>query len=287
MQRASALMQPRNLPNRDTADPGADPDSVHWVTGVAGAIAALGGPGFWDVLIAGIGALVEHQGAVVFRYRAHNEPDFLFGDFRNQVSRGDFREYRKRAYLLDPFYLAYLDRQPDGVHMLRDLAADRFFFSEYCRTYYVQTGLADEVGIFCRLADDDLVIVSLVRRKGTSGLSAKGIRALRLLSPLFTSLVRRHLEQAESLLGKPRPATSGPPAARLHFGGDDKLTQREAAIADLILRGHSSPSMALLLGISVETVKVHRRHIYTKLRISSQAELFSRAMSRSAAGDRR
>jgi DNA-binding CsgD family transcriptional regulator len=45
--------------------------------------------------------------------------------------------------------------------------------------------------------------------------------------------------------------------------------------------------MALLLDISVETVKVHRRHIYKKLLISSQAELFSLAMSRSSSNERR
>lgn len=257
------------------------------MAGFADTILALGSPRFWDALIIGIGALVENQGAVVFRYTARREPTFVFGDFRNQVSRGEFRQYRKRAYLLDPFYLAYLERRPGGVHTLKDLAADRFFFTEYYRTYYVQTGLSDEVGIFCWIKPDDLVIVSLVRRKGAAGLSVPGVRALRQLAPLVTSLVRRHVAASPSSGTPAAPPRTESEPAQLHFGEDGVLTQREAAIANLILRGHSSPSMALLLGISVETVKVHRRHIYKKLLISSQAELFSLAMSRSAASGQR
>lgn len=53
------------------------------------------------------------------------------------------------------------------------------------------------------------------------------------------------------------------------------LTRREAQLAALILQGHSNLSAALDLGISRETVKVHRRNIYRKLDISSQAELFA------------
>jgi DNA-binding CsgD family transcriptional regulator len=44
--------------------------------------------------------------------------------------------------------------------------------------------------------------------------------------------------------------------------------------------------MALILGISVETIKVHRRHIYQKLAISSQAELFALAMNRPGGSDK-
>ena len=39
-------------------------------------------------------------------------------------------------------------------------------------------------------------------------------------------------------------------------------------------------SMARLLAISAETVKVHRRNLYAKLGIASQAELFSQFLAR-------
>ncbi len=42
----------------------------------------------------------------------------------------------------------------------------------------------------------------------------------------------------------------------------------------MILRGHSSLSISLHLGIAEGTVKNHRKHLYFKLGISSQSELF-------------
>jgi DNA-binding CsgD family transcriptional regulator len=43
----------------------------------------------------------------------------------------------------------------------------------------------------------------------------------------------------------------------------------------LILSGCSNKEVASKLSISAETVKVHRRHVYTKLNIKSPQELFS------------
>ena len=43
----------------------------------------------------------------------------------------------------------------------------------------------------------------------------------------------------------------------------------------LILSGHSAPQVAAVLGVSLDTAKVHRRNIYGKLGVSSLAELFS------------
>ncbi|MFT3965295.1 MAG: LuxR C-terminal-related transcriptional regulator [Sphingobium sp.] len=64
--------------------------------------------------------------------------------------------------------------------------------------------------------------------------------------------------------------------------GDDKLTAREFGIAMMILAGGSTMAIAEKLDISIATVKVHRRHIYAKLNISCQAELFALAFRRAS-----
>jgi DNA-binding CsgD family transcriptional regulator len=46
-------------------------------------------------------------------------------------------------------------------------------------------------------------------------------------------------------------------------------------VATLILKGHSSASVSTVAGITVGTVKIHRKNIYRKLSISSQSELLS------------
>ena len=55
---------------------------------------------------------------------------------------------------------------------------------------------------------------------------------------------------------------------------DGLLPPRAVEITSLILRGHSTMSIAERLGIVEGTVKIHRKNIYHKLGISSQAELF-------------
>ena len=52
------------------------------------------------------------------------------------------------------------------------------------------------------------------------------------------------------------------------------LTERESQVINLVLHGHSTKTIAEKLSISVETVKLHRKHAYAKLEVSSQAELF-------------
>jgi DNA-binding CsgD family transcriptional regulator len=53
------------------------------------------------------------------------------------------------------------------------------------------------------------------------------------------------------------------------------LSAREAEIVTMILQGHSTESIALRLDIAPGTVKIHRKNIYRKMQISTQAELFA------------
>ena len=66
--------------------------------------------------------------------------------------------------------------------------------------------------------------------------------------------------------------------------GDGALTDREGQIVELTLRGHSSKAIGRLLSISPGTVRIHRRNVYSKLRINSQGELFSLFLDTIGAG---
>jgi DNA-binding NarL/FixJ family response regulator len=56
--------------------------------------------------------------------------------------------------------------------------------------------------------------------------------------------------------------------------GHPLLTPREQQIINAILHGHTSKALASELGISVETVKLHRKNAYRKLAVRNQTELF-------------
>lgn len=63
-------------------------------------------------------------------------------------------------------------------------------------------------------------------------------------------------------------------SAKLASGvDDDDLTGREREILRAIALGHTNQEIAGQLRLSVRTIEAHRRHVATKLRLSSRAEL--------------
>jgi two-component system response regulator NreC len=70
-------------------------------------------------------------------------------------------------------------------------------------------------------------------------------------------------------------------AARLVLGEpEDDLTQRERDVLRLIALGHTNQEIAGRLFLSVRTIEAHRRHILTKLRLTTRADLVRYALER-------
>jgi two-component system, NarL family, response regulator NreC len=68
-------------------------------------------------------------------------------------------------------------------------------------------------------------------------------------------------------------------AARLVLGEpEDDLTQRERDVLRLIALGHTNQEIAGRLFLSVRTIEAHRRHILTKLRLATRADLVRYAL---------
>ena len=62
-------------------------------------------------------------------------------------------------------------------------------------------------------------------------------------------------------------------------GKDYQLTAREKEILQSLSRGNSFKLIAAELGISLETVRTHIKHIYDKLHVQSQIEAVSKAIT--------
>lgn len=60
--------------------------------------------------------------------------------------------------------------------------------------------------------------------------------------------------------------------------GEDRLTPHERRILKLMVEGASYKAMAQTLGVSLNTVSFHVRHIYAKLEVHSKAEAVSKAL---------
>ncbi|MBB3310459.1 DNA-binding CsgD family transcriptional regulator [Rhizobium sp. BK196] len=235
---------------------------------------------FGDTFRQMMAALVRFDYVVVFAYRGKERPIDLYSTFDREEHVVFVTLYQAGPYLLDPFYHTARERR-EGVFRMRELAPDRFFSSEYYRTYYVQTGLAEEIGFFVPVDGDITVVLSLMRRERTGVFPTAEFATLKKVEPLVASMVKhywaglapRFVAQLAAR-GKSRRKSEVMPRADTVWH-DLNLTGRETAIVELVLQGHSSESIGLKLNISTGTVKVHRRNVYRKLGISSQTQLLS------------
>jgi len=220
---------------------------------------------------------IDNLVAIVFRslgsplilhQKSPQEPNF----FRMMYTQG--------AYLLDPFFLASKDERRSGIHRLKHLAPDRFIESEFYRNYYAKVSMIDEIGLLSPFDDELTIHLSLGRRLGSARFGAREFRAFSHIAPILVALLRRQARAAIQSWRNPAA-----PNSQAEAGGkvidiaqdwlkDFHATARETEIAALILQGHSNISIGQALRISGETVKVHRKHLYAKLSISSQTELF-------------
>ncbi|MCU9850537.1 helix-turn-helix transcriptional regulator [Defluviimonas sp. WL0024] len=250
-----------------------------WLEPTGKLIAAIGQAEFPRLLSEALRGIAPFDYTVVFGYLGAARPMDLFDDFPQGKRRIFVEDYQEGPYLLDPFYLACTQPVETGLYRMRDLAPDRFYQGEYFRSYYVQTGLAEEVGYFIDVAGGAMVVVSLMRAR--KAFSAKEIRDFRQYWPVVSAASRRHWSNLPSRIDSTAGATPDHPmhtSVEQAFAnlGEGTLTPREREVVEYTLKGHSADAVGRILGISSGTVRIHRRNIYAKLRIRSQGELFSR-----------
>ena len=221
--------------------------------------------------------LTTFDHAVIFAYRGEQRPLDLYSTFGVDEYDIFVSQYLAGPYLLDPFFRAATSNR-SGVWRMRELAPDRFFSSEYFRSYYVKTGLAEEIGFFIPITDDCLVVLSLMRKEVSGTFTPAEFTQIRKAEPVVRSMVQHFWRDV------PR-RFDGTKAGRKKRGPEQDLslrvwsklglTGRETTIIELVLQGHSSESIGLTLQIATGTVKVHRRNVYRKLGIASQTQLLS------------
>jgi DNA-binding CsgD family transcriptional regulator len=93
------------------------------------------------------------------------------------------------------------------------------------------------------------------------------------LSPVIVVLAKRHWSGLAAATGPADDVTRGLIGALADQGVE--ITPRQAEVALMIQRGHSTPSIGLGAGLSLRTVKVFRRQLHARFRLPRQAELFA------------
>ena len=240
-----------------------------WQRAVAAMIGALATDQFYPHFARSCELVSGYQSALIVWLSAAHRPINLYDDLPDELAKASTRPWFEGAYLLDPFYALFTGKAPEGIYHLLDLAPDNFFDGEYYRSYYTLTGLTDECGLLINLDADHSILVSLGNR-GAPPTKKNQLANLQTVMPVLSALC--HKQQSA---GAGEITLSAPLDRAFRNFGRDHLSARECEVIQLILKGHSNKSIAQLLEISVDTVKVYNKRFHTKLDISSQAELFS------------
>lgn len=251
-----------------------------WYVALGDLLSLAGSPDFPDALASTVRSLTQFDYTVTFAYNGPDTPVCLHHTFQPKQFEIHVTEYEIGPYLLDPFYKASINGLRSGLYRLAELAPDQFYKSEYYRSYYVQTGPVDEIAFFIPGNRNWTIVTSLMRAPSQPAFSAHDLRTLRCIEPLLRKIVEAHW-QADDRLKAVNSAQDEKEVLRrtvqdaLRHWGMPALTPREMEVVGLVLEGHSSESISNILGISAGTVRIHRKNIYAKMRISSQRELFA------------
>lgn len=244
-------------------------------TCLAQAIAGLRQDGFGQALWVLFQAMARPDNLIVMAYRDAGPPVVLLHRAENQhVFARLETTYLSGAYRLDPYYDLHLGRSEEGAYRIRDIAPDAFQRSRYYTEYFGATTLIDEIAFALPLAEGISLNLCLGRDVGSGQLFRKADHAVcKRLVPVIAALARAEWRDLDIGMGEAEDT----PALLIRTAGQQgiRLSVRQAEVADLILRGHSTPSIAMHLGVSPQTVKVFRKQLYQRCRISSQAELFA------------
>lgn len=244
-----------------------------WNALMASAVEAIGTPQFPQTLETALHKAVAFEMMNGFIYSADGRAHDLYND-RIKGNRSTIvDQYLGGAFALDPFYAATRCDQSPRFIAMRALAPTPFDQSEYYRQHYAHTGIVDECGFVFGLPDGSYAVLSLSQVGSTSPFDDHTVRFFGQVAPLICAICAKHWSHVHTTV----KVTS--PEEALRGFGHATLTRREAEIVTLMLKGHSSLSIASVLELSFHTIKVHRRNIYAKLRISSYAELLTQHLS--------
>jgi DNA-binding CsgD family transcriptional regulator len=244
---------------------------AQWSRGTAEIMTALHKPGFEQAVLHAMRRLVDFCFVMTFAYAGPRRPTALGDTLTLQRRKLIVQDYLAGPYMLDPFVQQAVLGTQAGCFRLLDLAPDRFRQSEYYRLHYGLTGIREEVGFFFPMPGGAVGVLSLTRWDEAPRLARREMSILRLIEPALGALCTEHYA---ARLALPEDHPMAFTEAYQQFGGK-LLSEREREIVALVLQGHSTESIAGRLDISPGTVKIHRRNIYRKLGIGTQAELFA------------
>lgn len=248
---------------------GREPDWPALMALLADCVTTLGNETFGDHLTALLRRSLGVEQCILFAYTRGDAMTYLLVD----NSR-----YPKVAGRLARLYAGGLFRQDSNYPRLRQLlqAGDGPAVAElipmpedmspaYRSHLFAFPDLADKASLVIP-SPDTIFYLNLYRDLARGPFGRQDLEALRALTPLIASLIRRHYCRA-------RPAAL--PARHEDAKALQALSRRERELCLLLLHGHTLKTAAAELEIALSTVETFRKRAYAKLGVRSKAELLA------------
>ncbi|NIE77502.1 LuxR family transcriptional regulator [Pantoea sp. Ap-967] len=243
-----------------------------WHSALQQAFAHSEGPDALAWLASAISQLVAVESMLISHERKGHPPQLLYQQgIPARYHEAVLERYYAAGYLLDPFCLAVEKGLAQGFYHLEDIAPDHFFDSDYYKAYYLGTGCSEDSYFIVDLGDGSKLSLSLFQGCSGARLGLAQLHLLQAVEPMVRELLLRFARHGLAQA----PQANGNVQAAFDSFGCGVLTERERQVAQMVLQGHSVKSTAHELGISPETVRMHRKNLYLKLAINSQSELFA------------
>jgi DNA-binding NarL/FixJ family response regulator len=128
--------------------------------------------------------------------------------------------------------------------------------------------------IVLSMYDDEEIFKNCIKQ-GVSGYVLKNADPDELVYTIREVMEKRHIINFEHVLYQ---AEDNPFDHLDTYALKFKLSKREFEILSYIAKGKTNKEIADILHLSVHTVETHRKHIHTKLNVSSSAELIKKAL---------
>lgn len=259
-----------------------------WHKDISAAVEAVGSDRFVKKLIYALSSIAPIQ-STQFALEIESQAPVLLYDsgIPEKKHQSLIDRYFEVGYMLDPMCLAVKSGIPQGFYHLSEVCPDDFFSSEYYKTYYLGNGLKEDYYYVIDL--DSKTKLTLCFFQGDTGeiFNDLQLEFFRSIEPLVRELILLHAKSssfkasAQANAGAAGSDGAGPGISRSSISeafkpfGTGSLTKREKDVAHLILCGHSTKSAANTLSVGLETIRMHRKNLYAKLQINTQAELFA------------
>ena len=246
-------------------------------------IGFLNAPDFPEKLDCELRGFVDFDLTAVIGFPIGEKP-VLLHDGLGQISSPLVMDtYLNKTFVLDACYVACAKGVEDGLYRLSELAPDDFFQTNYYNSPEVHPcislesgSLAEEIVYITQPTSGYYLCYSLMRSSQLPIFAAEEFARLKQMTPVVFSLLAKHWASFYAEKRKiVQPELRNTLDIAFASFRKEALSPREQLIVSLILRGHSSFSVAQVLGIAEGTVKNHRKHIHSKLGITSQSELFN------------